>query len=77
MTEAIYPSLLHQDPRYFRRGKGSGLSRLGYSMGQIFRTHQDSGRMNFNFSEIVGNSTAIAISTSYYSSNRTAHDAVS
>src|ERR1700760_3840171 len=27
MTEAIYPSLLHQDPRYFRRGEGSGLSR--------------------------------------------------
>ena len=77
MTEAIYPSLLHQDPRYFRRGKGSGLGRLGYSMGQIFWTHQDSGRMNFNFSEIFGNATAVAISTSYYANNRTAHDAVS
>jgi len=77
MTEGIFPTMLHQDPRYFRRGKGSGLSRLGYSMGQIFWTHQDSGRMNFNFSEIVGNSTAVAISTSYYKNNRTAHDAVS
>jgi hypothetical protein len=77
MTEAIYPAFLHQDPRYFRRGKGSGLSRLGYSMGQIFWTHQDSGRMNFNFSEIVGNATAVAISTSYYRDNRTAHNAVS
>jgi len=28
MTEAIYPSLLHQDPRYFRRGTGTGWSRL-------------------------------------------------
>jgi len=77
MTEAIFPTMLHQDPRYFRRGKGSGLSRLGYSIGQIFWTHQDSGRTNFNFSEIFGNSTAVAISNIYYKDNRTAHDAVS
>ena len=77
MTEGIFPTVLHQDPRYFRRGKGSGLARLGYSMGQIFWTHQDSGRTNFNFSEVVGNSTAVAISTIYYKDARTAHDAVS
>src|SRR5262249_55907261 len=28
MTGAIFPTLLHQDPRYFRRGDGSGWSRL-------------------------------------------------
>ena len=33
MTEAIYPTRLHQDPRYFRRGTGSGWSRLGYAVG--------------------------------------------
>jgi len=77
MTEAIFPTILHQDPRYFRRGKGSGLTRLGYSMGQIFWTHQDSGRTNFNFSEVFGNSTAVAISNIYYKDGRTAHDAVS
>src|SRR5690242_14331725 len=42
MTEAIYPTLLHQDPRYFRRGTGTGWARLGYAMDQIFRTHKDS-----------------------------------
>ena len=36
MTEAIYPTILHQDPRYFRKGSGSGWSRLGYAAGQIF-----------------------------------------
>jgi len=77
MTEAILPTMLHQDPRYFRRGKGSGLSRLGYSMGQIFWTHQDSGRANFNFSEILGSSAAVAISNIYYKDDRTTHDAVS
>jgi hypothetical protein len=77
MTEGIFPALLHQDPRYFRRGTGSGWSRLGYSMGQIFWTHTDSGGTQFNYSEIVGNSTAVAISTAYYKNGRDASDAVS
>src|SRR5262249_34587770 len=29
MTEAIYPAILHQDPRYFRRGTGGTWSRIG------------------------------------------------
>jgi hypothetical protein len=62
MTEGVFPTLLHQDPRYFRRGTGSGLSRLGYAVGQIFWTHRDSGGTQFNYS---------------YANNRTAADAVS
>jgi len=76
MTEAIYPALLHQDPRYFRSGKGSGWSRLGYAAGQIFWTHTDSGGMQFNYSEVVGNSTAVAISTAYYPDGRDVGSAV-
>ncbi len=70
MTEGIFPTILHQDPRYFRRGRGSGFSRLAYSAGQIFFTHGDSGRTQFNFSEIGGNATAVAISMAYYPDNR-------
>ncbi len=77
MTEGIYPTILHQDPRYFRKGNGSGWSRFGYAVGQIFWTHTDSGGTQFNFSEIVGNSTAVAISEAYYPDNRTAGNAVS
>jgi hypothetical protein len=77
MTEGIYPTLLHQDPRYFRRGSGSAWSRLGSAVGQIFWTHTDSDKMQFNYSEILGNSTAVAISNAYYPNNRTAADAVS
>jgi hypothetical protein len=77
MTEAVFPTLLHQDPRYFRLGVGSGRSRLGYAMRQIFWTHRDSGGAQFNYSEILGNSAAVAISTAYYTDNRTAGDAVS
>ena len=77
MTESIYPTILHQDPRYFRRGVGSGWSRFSYACGQIFWTHQDSGRSQFNFSEIAGNSAAVAISNLYYTDNRTAPNGIS
>src|SRR5581483_50077 len=77
MSEAVFPTLLHQDPRYFRLGTGSKWSRLGYATAQIFRTHRDSGRTQFNYSEILGNSAAVAISRSYYADNRTAGDAAS
>ncbi|MGA7409166.1 MAG: hypothetical protein WBW33_01705 [Bryobacteraceae bacterium] len=76
MTEAIYPTLLHQDPRYFRRGTGGGWSRLGYAVGQIFWTHTDSGGTQFNYSEILGNSTAVAISMAYYPDGRNVSTAV-
>ena len=77
MTEAVYPSILHQDPRYFRRGSGSGFSRFGYAISQIFWTHRDSGGTQFNYSEWVGNSTAVAISNAYYRDQRSAGNAVS
>jgi hypothetical protein len=76
MTEAFYPTILHQDPRYFRRGTGGVWSRLGYAIGQTFWTHSDSGRMQFNYSEVLGNSTSVAISNAYYQDNRDAADAV-
>src|SRR5258708_34255541 len=72
MGGVISPGVLRQDPRYFRRGKGSRPARLGYAVGQIFWTHTDSGGTAFNYSEILGNSTAVAISNSYYPDNRDA-----
>jgi hypothetical protein len=76
MTEAVFPSIFHQDPRYFRRGSGSGWSRLGYAMSQIFVTHGDNRKTQFNISEFGGNAAAVAISNAYNPDNRTASDAV-
>jgi len=74
LSEAVYPALLHQDPRYFRRGSGGAWKRLGYSVGQIIWTHTDSDRTQFNYSEVLGNSTAVAISNVYYTDHRGAGD---
>ena len=77
MTEGVFPAFLHQDPRYFRRGHGSGWSRLAYSASQIFLTHGDSSHTQFNFSEIGGNAATVALSMVYYPENRDVGDAIS
>jgi hypothetical protein len=66
MTEAVLPSLLKQDPRYFRMGQGSFFKRTGYAVSRIWVTRMDSGRKMFNFSEILGAGASSGISNAYY-----------
>ena len=65
-TSAILPSVLHQDPRFYQMPTGSFVHRLGYAMSRIFVTRGDSGRRQFNFSEILGGAIAAGISTYSY-----------
>ena len=66
MTTAIFPSILHEDPRYYQRREGSFRSRAAYSVERLFVARTDSGDSDFNYSEIVGNATAAAISNIYH-----------
>jgi hypothetical protein len=66
MVGAVFPSVLHQDPRYYQSGQGSFFRRTGYSVSRIVVTRTDSGRAQFNYSEILGAATAAAISTYTY-----------
>lgn len=63
---AVFPSILRQDPRYYQTGQGSFFRRTGYSVSRIIVTRTDSGRAQFNYSEIFGAATAAAISTYTY-----------
>jgi hypothetical protein len=65
-TRAIYPSLLHQDPRYFQKGKGGFWSRTTYAVSRVFVTRSDAGAAEFNFSEILGSATAAGVSVYSY-----------
>jgi len=65
----VFPSLLHEDPRYFRLGRGSGLHRTGYALSRILVARTDSGGHRFNFSEFLGNFTSGSISQLYYPHN--------
>lgn len=72
MTDAVFPSLLHQDPRYFRLGQGGTMHRVGYALSRTLITKGDSGARQFNYSEICGNLSAAGLSNLYYpASNRT------
>jgi hypothetical protein len=73
MTTAIFPSLLHEDPRYYQLGKGSFAHRAYHGVNRLFVTRTDSGHDHFNYSESVGNAVAAAISNIYHvPSDRTA-----
>jgi hypothetical protein len=64
-TYAI-PSLLHQDPRYFRKGQGSAWSRMRYSITRGFVTRADSGSRQPNWSNVFGKFAAAGLSNLYY-----------
>jgi hypothetical protein len=64
----IYPTLLHQDPRYFRKGEGSFRGRLIYSLSRVIVGRGDSGKTEFNWSQVLGSASATALSSTYYPS---------
>lgn len=68
MTEGILPTLLHQDPRYFRMAVGSPWKRTGYALTRVLVTRSNSGLARFNSSEIAGTLAAAGIANLYYPS---------
>jgi hypothetical protein len=67
MTTGIFPSLLREDPRYFRKVSGGFWPRSGYALKRIFVTRTDTNHSQFNYSEFGGNGVAAAISLTYHS----------
>ncbi len=66
MVGAVFPSILRQDPRFFQTSEGGFKHRAGYAISRIFVTRTDSGRSQFNYSEILGSALAAGISTNTY-----------
>jgi hypothetical protein len=66
MTSAVFPSLLHQDPRFFQKSDGGFARRSEYAVSRIFVTRTDSGHRQFNYSEILGSAVSATISTNSY-----------
>jgi hypothetical protein len=62
----VLPSILHEDPRYFRQGRGSTIARVWYAINRTFVTRTDKGTSRFNNSETFGQLISCGISTSYY-----------
>jgi hypothetical protein len=62
----IIPTALHQDPRYFRRGKGSAWSRVAYAASRVVIARTDSGKSTLNVAQLAGQMGQAGISLSYY-----------
>jgi hypothetical protein len=66
----ILPSLLHQDPRYFRLGHGTFTHRLLYAASTTFICkHDNTHRWEPNYSNVGGNIISGALSNYYYPSS--------
>ena len=66
LGRAVYPSIFHQDPRYFYKGKGSIGSRALYAISATVITRGDDGLRKPNYSHVLGTFSAAAISNLYY-----------
>jgi len=62
----LFPVLLKQDPRYFRKGTGGLRRRLFYSLATTVICKDDNRKWVFNYSNILGNLAAGGISNLYY-----------
>ncbi|MGA7523618.1 MAG: carboxypeptidase-like regulatory domain-containing protein [Acidobacteriaceae bacterium] len=66
--DALLPSILHQDPRYFYQGTGTTWSRLLHALSSPLLTYGDNGRRQINVSGIGGDLASGAIANAYYPS---------
>lgn len=66
-SAGLFAVLLHQDPRYFRKGPGSRiLPRVWYSVTRVVVCRDDSARPVLNTSNLFGTALGIAASNVYY-----------
>jgi hypothetical protein len=66
----LIPTLLKQDPRYFRNPGLPFTRRALYSISRVLITHADSGRQTFNASKILGGAASQAIADLYVPGER-------
>jgi hypothetical protein len=62
---AVFPTLFHQDPRYFYRGSGSVRKRAGYAISTAFIQKGNSGHFQPAYSSLLGSLVSGAISNLY------------
>ncbi len=63
---AIFPSILHQDPRYFYQGSGSIASRTFHAASFTFVERGDNGKNQLAYSHLLGSLAAAGIANTYH-----------
>jgi hypothetical protein len=74
---AVLPSLLHEDPRYFQKGTGSIAGRALWAAASTGWCKRDNGKWGPNYANVTGNLIGAAISNAYYpAAQRTVSDTI-
>ncbi|MFZ0743374.1 MAG: hypothetical protein WAM85_03165 [Terracidiphilus sp.] len=74
---AVLPSLMHEDPRYFQKGTGSAISRVLWAASSTVWCKRDRGGWGPNYANVGGNLIGAAIARVYYpASERTVSDTI-
>jgi hypothetical protein len=65
-SEFLFPTMLAEDPRYYRLGRGSGGRRLLHALEHAIVAHRDSGGRMPNISEWAGTTSGVLLSDLYH-----------
>ena len=64
-VDGVMPVVFKQDPRYFRKGKGTVKSRILFALRSEVVAYSDQGKEMPNYSELSGNFMSSALSEAY------------
>ena len=62
----LLPTLMHEDPRFFRMGSGGFMHRLLHAAGSQLIAHRDNGTIGPAYANVMGNFIACGIGNVYY-----------
>ncbi len=66
LRDGLFPAIFRQDPRYYYRGTGTKTSRVLYALSTAVICKGDNGKNQFNYSGLLGNLSAGALTQLYY-----------
>ena len=64
-TDGLLPTIFHQDPRYFRKGRGSAASRIWWALRSEAVAYSDDGKQMPNYSTLLGFGMSTALNNAY------------
>lgn len=65
-VSSLFPVVLHEDPRYFRKASGRIVPRGLYAGEQALLTRTGTGKITPNYSDLLGHLAACALTLAYY-----------
>lgn len=66
LSDGIMAAMFRQDPRYYRQGHRPVKQRIYHAVERVFVIRSDEGNYQPNYSQLLGNAVATALTMTYY-----------